>query len=64
MVSLFPCCIFFYPLKKKGSVSVCVHFVFPPTTDGIEGLFSREFGVRYSDIDHLVVSIYTPYCIT
>ena len=25
-------------------------------SDGIEGIFSREFGARFQDIDHLVVS--------
>ena len=40
------------------SVSMCTYMYCASlsNSDGIEGIFSREFGARFQDIDHLVVS--------
>ena len=51
-------------LLRRGLYSISnihckvLHEHYLISSDGTEGIFSREFGVRYSDIDHLVVGIH------
>ena len=40
---------------EAGPVSMCVSHVHSSCAEGIEGLYSKELGIRYTEFEHIVV---------